>query len=355
MSQIADARPRELERFLHDFRERHSAADVIAHIRSLRKLKVLVLGDTIIDEYHFVRPYGMPLKAPVIAAQFQRAESYAGGVLAVANHVAGFCDEVHLVTGLGALDPKRELIESSLRANVSRHFVVQPDAPTTVKRRYLRTFLLQKMFEVSFFDDRPLDPEVDAAACAYLAERAADYDLVIVADFGHGFVTRAMIDVLCAKARFLAVNTQLNSVNYGYHVVTRYPRADYVCIDEEETRIACRERRAPIEGLTESLAQQLGCRVMTVTLGHVGSLTHVAGRESVTVPVLSRQVVDTVGAGDAYLSVTAPCACMGFPAELIGFIGNSVGALAVRIVGNAQPVEPDALFGFIEKILEAPA
>lgn len=352
MSQMNQGHPEELSKFLREFRTRHSAESVIARIQELKKLKVLVLGDTIIDEYHFVRPYGMPLKAPVIAAQFQRGESYAGGVLAVANHVAGFCDEVHLVTGLGATDTKRDFIDASLRSNVSRHFVVQPDAPTTVKRRYLRTFLLQKLFEVSFFDDRPLDPDVDAAACAYLAEEVPKYDLVLVADFGHGFVTRAMIDVLCAKAKFLAVNTQLNSVNYGYHVVTRYPRADYVCIDEEESRIACRDRRAPVDEITAALATQLGCRVMTVTLGHVGSLTRMDGHAPVTVPVLSRQVVDTVGAGDAYLSLSAPCACAGFPPELIGFVGNAVGALAVRIVGNAQPVEPDALYAFITRILE---
>jgi len=69
------------------------------------------------------------------------------------------------------------------------------------------------------------------------------------------------------------------------------------------------------------------------------------------VPVLSRQVVDTVGAGDAYLSVTSPCARAGFSPELIGFIGNSVGALAVRIVGNQQPVEPEALYDFIRVLM----
>jgi len=55
------------------------------------------------------------------------------------------------------------------------------------------------------------------------------------------------------------------------------------------------------------------------------------------VPVLSREIVDRIGAGDAYLAITAPCAAAGYPMDLVGFIGNAVGALAVRIIGNRTP------------------
>jgi len=342
---------REAEAFLRQFRVLYSADDVIGKLRDLSKLKVLVLGDTIIDEYHFVRPYGMPTKAAVIAAQFENAEVYAGGVLAVANHVAGFCDDVHLVTVLGTDDSREAFIRSNLRPNITPKLFTQPGVPTTVKRRYLRKFLLQKLFEVSFFDDHPLRPDVEHEVCDHLDRTLGDYDLVISSDFGHGFVTRAIIDLLCAKARFLAVNTQLNSINFGYHVVTRYPSADYVCIDEEETRMACRDRQSPVENLIRPLSRELRAQVITVTRGHHGSLTWRAGQPFAHVPVLSRQVVDTVGAGDAYLSVAAPCACAGFPPDLVGFVGNAVGALAVRIVGNAQPVQPDMLYDFIRAIL----
>lgn len=342
----------EAEVFLRAFRERYSADDVIAKLRDLRKLKVLVVGDAIVDEYHFVRPYGMPTKAPVIAAQFQSAEAYAGGVLAVANHVAGYCDDVRLVTALGGDDSKEDFIRANLRENIDARLFVQPGAPTTVKRRYLRKFLLQKLFEVSFFDDRPLRPELDAEVCAWLDAVIADYDLVIASDFGHGMITRAMVSLLASKSRFLAVNTQLNSINFGYHVATRYPRADYICIDEEEARMACRDRESSVEDLMHALSAALSPKVMTVTRGHHGSVTWRPDEAVAHVPVLSRQVVDTVGAGDAFLSVAAPCACAGFPPELVGFVGNAVGALAVRIVGNAQPVHPEMLFDFLRAIMK---
>ena len=59
-----------------------------------------------------------------------------------------------------------------------------------------------------------------------------------------------------------------------------------------------------------------------------------------------------MGAGDAFLAVTAPCVAAGFPSELVGFIGNAVGALAVRIVGNRAPIESVPLIKFITAILK---
>lgn len=339
------------EEFLQSFRERFTATDVLRSLESLKKLRVLVVGDAIIDEYHFVRPYGMPLKAPIIAAQFLDGEAYAGGILAVANHIAGFCGEVHLVTALGAKDSREEFIRKSLRANVDPKFFIRDDGPTTIKRRYLRKFLLQKLFEVGFFNDRPLPQEVDAQLVEHLEKVAGDYDCVVVADFGHGTLSHAAIEALGRKSKFLAINTQLNSVNFGYHVVTKYGRADYVCIDEEEMRMACRERFAPLQDLVPQIARGLNAKAITVTRGHHGSVTWQPGTPPVRIPIFSRQVIDTIGAGDAYLSVTAPCVCMGLPPDLVGFIGNAVGALAVRIIGNQSPVEPEELFDFIKVLM----
>lgn len=341
----------EARAFLREFRRSYSADHVIERLRSLSGLRALVVGDTIIDEYHFVRPYGMPLKAPTIAAQFLEGEAHAGGILAVANHIAGFCREVHLVTALGARDTREAFVRRHLAKNVEPMLFVRPDGPTTVKRRYVRKFLVQKLFEVSFFNDEPLPRDLDLEISRHLQQVVGDYDLVIVADFGQGFVSHDMIEVLCRQARFLALNAQLNSINMGYHVVTRYPRADYVCIDEDEARMACRDRYSPLPELVEEIAGDLKVRFMAVTRGHHGSITFQPGHGAWTVPVLSREVVDTVGAGDAYLAITAPCAAAGFPPELIGFIGNAVGALAVRILGNQQPVTPEMLFGSVRELL----
>ncbi len=337
--------------FLREFRHRYDADQVIEKMGSLGKLRALVVGDTIIDEYHFVRPFGMPLKSPIIASQFIEGQAHAGGILAVANHLAGFCKEVHLVTMLGGADAREDFVRQHLRTNITPQLFVRPDAPTTVKRRYLRKFLTQKLFEVSFFNDHPIAHELDVQVSRHLSRVAGQYDLVVVADFGQGFVSRNMVEILCRESRFLAVNTQMNSINMGFHVVTRYPRADYVCIDEDELRMACRDRYAAAPELARQVANDLQCQLLTVTRGHHGSLTYHPTKGFTAVPVLSREIVDTIGAGDAYLAVTAPCAAVGFPPELLGFIGNAVGALAVKILGNQQPVTPEMLFSSVRDLL----
>ncbi len=348
---VAESTPGEADAFLRGFRSRYSAKDVIGTLKDLRGLKVLVVGDTIIDEYHFCRPYGMPQKSPVIAAQFLQSEAHAGGILAVANHLAGFCDTVHLLTCLGAADTREDFVRSHLLPNVRADLFVRPDGPTTVKRRYIRKFMARNLFEVSFFNDAPLPTDIDIQICRRLSTLIDQHDVVVVADFGQGAVSANMVEVLCRRSKFLAVNSQLNSINYGFNVITRYPRVDYVCIDLQELQMACRDRQRPAAELASSVAHDLSAEYLTVTLGHLGSLTHRRGKPPAAVPVLSRNVVDTIGAGDAFLSITAPCAQAGIETELLGFIGNAVGALAVRFIGNQQSITPEALFDFVENIL----
>ncbi|MGH7871307.1 MAG: PfkB family carbohydrate kinase [Candidatus Binatia bacterium] len=347
-----DVLPPEADVYLRRFRQQYNADEVIQHLTSLNTLKVLVVGDAIVDEYHLCRPYGMASKSSAVAAQFLSTEAYAGGSLAVANHLAGFCKHVHLVTCLGEQDSRQEFISQHLKPNVSSKFFFRPDAPTVIKRRYVQSFLVTKLFEVSFFNDQLLPPAVEQLFCQYLSSVMGDYDVVVVADFGHGLIGPAAIETICQKAPFIAINTQLNSINLGYNTITKYPRADYVCIDEEETRMASRERYGSLEQSMQGLAHKLHCRMMTVTRGYRGSVTYQADNGYVTVPVLSREVVDTIGAGDAYLAITAPCVYKGFPPELVGFIGNTVGALAVRTVGNKEAVEPIPLFRFIGTLLK---
>jgi rfaE bifunctional protein nucleotidyltransferase chain/domain len=337
--------------FIETFHSLYKAEETIDALRRLKDLKVLVIGDAIIDEYHFCRPYGMASKSASIAAQFVSAESHAGGSMAVANHLAGFCDKVNLVTGLGEQNTQEPLIRQALKPNVTPHFFFRDDGPTTVKRRYVQRYLMNKLFEVSYYNDAFLHGDPLEKMDNFLDNHLSEYDLVVVADFGHGLLGPTTINILSRKAKFLALNTQNNSINNGYNLVTRYPRADYVCIDEEETRLAGRDRFGPIEEIESKIASQLGCKIMTTTRGYRGSLTHIPPEIFVQTPVFSREVVDTTGAGDAYFALTAACACQGYSPELVGFIGNVIGALAVRIIGNKQPVSQQDVFRYIETLM----
>ncbi len=337
--------------FLRSFRNKYSANQIIQMLKDLNKLKVLVLGEAIIDEYHYCRAMGKSPKENIITTKYLSEEVFAGGALAAANHAAGFCGQVHVVTCVGAKDSKEDFIRSHLKENVTMKLFKRGDAPTVVKRRFVDTDFLTKMFEICFLEYHHLPEDLEMDVSAYLNERAPQYDLVLVNDFGHGFIGQRTIDVLAERSRFLVVNTQTNSANVGFNLVTKYPRADYVCIDEPEMRLAMGDRFSDLESLALELSSFLGYERVAVTCGHRGSLVYGKDEGFTMVPIFSNRVVDRIGAGDAYLSVTGPCTLAGYPMEVVGFVGNAVGALAVRIIGNKTPVEPVPLFKFITALL----
>jgi rfaE bifunctional protein nucleotidyltransferase chain/domain len=347
-----DVYPEEAQGFLRDFRQRHSADEVIGLLKDLQRLRVLVVGETIIDEYHYVQALQKSPKELLVTTRFVREEHFAGGILACANHAAGFCGQVDIVTVLGRRDSREAFIRRQLKPNVAPRFFYREDTGTIVKRRYVELAFLNKMFEVSFLDEGDLPLSVTRAVEEYFEQVLPEYDLVIIADYGHGFLNRDLIRMLASESRFLAVNVQTNSANLGYNLITKYPRADYVCIDEPEVRLAAHDHRSKLEEIVGRLAKDLSSRRVAITRGHKGCISYADPDGFFQVPVLSREIVDRIGAGDAYLSVTAPCAAVGYHPEVVGFIGNAVGALAVRIVGNRTAVEPVPLFKFINALLQ---
>lgn len=323
--------------------------ELIERLQALDDLKVLVVGDTILDEYTETKALGKTSKSPIVNSQWLGTKVFGGGALAIANHVAGFAGEVRLVSVLGD-DDRADHARDSLDAAVDASFVVREGAPTTTKQRFIERFGATKMFEISYMDDTPVPAEVEQDLLAVLADAVPWADVVLVADFGHGMLTEPLITAIEADAAFLAVNSQTNSANYGFNLVDRYVNADYVCIDEQELRLALHDRLSPVEDLIPRLAERTSAARVLITLGRHGAVLWQAG-QMYRVPVLSDQVLDSVGAGDAVLSVTSMLARRDCEPELLPFVGNCVGALAVKILGNERPVAPVDLFKFITGIM----
>jgi sugar/nucleoside kinase (ribokinase family) len=148
------------------------------------------------------------------------------------------------------------------------------------------------------------------------------------------------------------VNTQTNSANAGYNLITKYPRADFVCLDEPEIRLAAHDRYGDLRGIIANCARRLACRRVAMTRGHLGAVTYDRSRKFCDIPAFSDKVVDRIGAGDAFLAVTAPLAASGCPMDAAGFVGNAAGAIKVGTVCNRSAIEPVQLFKFIITLLK---
>ena len=344
--------PPNVKKFVDELKKKYTADKITEKMNELKSLKVLIVGETIIDEYHYCMPMGKSAKESIVASKYLREESFAGGVLACANHAAGFVKMVRMVSCLGKNNSREDFIRSHLKPGVSPKFFYDETASTIVKRRYVWDPFLIKLFEVVFMDEKSIPEKTEKQILSILKQELPKYDLVIATDYGHGFFTKAIVEMIARESKFLAVNAQTNSANVGFNLITKYPRADYVCIDDPEMRLAHHDRFGDMKNLMKKTASQLKAKYVTVTRGHLGSLVYSTKNGFAETPILSNEVVDRVGAGDAFLGVTAPCVAAGFPPDLIGFIGNAVGALAVRIVGNRTPVESVPLMKFIATLLK---
>ncbi|MGB0683124.1 MAG: PfkB family carbohydrate kinase [Magnetovibrionaceae bacterium] len=341
-----------LDEFLESMRQKNVLADLSNRIEALADMKVLMIGDAIIDDYNYVSAIGKSPKENMIATQFHDREVFAGGVFASANHMADFCGQVDVITTIGD-DEYRELIENSARDNVSIAAFEREGCPTTRKARFIDKSYLRKLFEVYYMDDAPTAPEIEAKITDRLNDTLSSYDLVVVHDFGHGLMTPTLINLLMDKAPFLAVNTQTNSANVGYNLITKYPRADYICIDAPEARLAVSDRRSGIEKVVgELLPGRVDCERIMVTHGKHGCYGFQRSEGMAFTPAFTKQVVDTVGAGDAFFSISAPLAARGAPMDTLGFVGSAAGAIKVGIVGHRKSVERVALLKFITTLLK---
>jgi bifunctional ADP-heptose synthase (sugar kinase/adenylyltransferase) len=346
---------RELEEFLEEFNKKFSFQEVIESLEKIRDVRTLIIGEPIIDEYVFCELLQRASKAPTIATRQVYSESYAGGVLAVANHLASFVHKIGLVGILGKMNSQEDFIHESLKSNIKFFHVFREDSPTIVKKRFLEKVYKQKMFEVCYFNNYPIDKKVESETIELLNDLIPGYDMIICADFGHGFFTKKIIDTVCEHASYLVVMAQSNSANFGYNPITKYPKADYVVIDYVELRLACQDQHGELEPLIERISKLLSCPRINITLGHEGTLFYNSDTRGngtfYKVPVASWKVIDTIGAGDAVLAITSPLNYLNLDPQMIAFIGNCAGALAVQYLGNKESVEPISLKKFIELLM----
>ena len=122
-------------------------------------------------------------------------------------------------------------------------------------------------------------------------------------------------------------------------MITKYQNPHFVSLAETEARLAIQSRFNNIDAVARTLLEKLGAETLIVTLGKRGSISVDKKGDTQLTPVFSTKVIDTVGAGDAVFSYTALCFAKHLPLDLISFIGNAVGAIAVQIVCNKKSVE----------------
>ena len=268
----------------------------------IRDYHVLVIGDAIEDRYRFCTALGKGTKESTISAKIEKEEIYQGGVWATASHLTDLVKEI----------------------------VIWHGDRVTVNTKYLDGYN-NKLFSVHEFKDAPPSPEpIDISV----------FDLVIVNDFGtQNFLNNARRERIMKESRYLAVNAQSNSLNYGFNRVNeKWPYAHLCVCDELEARLAAHEPEAPIE----EVILKLPYPSIIVTQGANGA-TGYGNREFYRESAQTNRPIDLLGAGDAVLAIVAPFARAGFSIRELVHLGNAAGAAKVGILGHRTHVTREQL------------
>ncbi len=345
--------PRVLE-FINELKQEFSSAEILHKIEALSDLKVLVIGDAIIDEYQYTNPLGQSGKGIHMVARCGHKETFLGGALIIANHVAQYAKEVTLVSALGKECPHLAFIEKNLDPKVVPHFTYLEETTTLIKKRYVLKDgkTLTKLFETYSGHQENLKGEQTEEIIQFLNATASEYDLVLISDFGNGFTNPQIIDTLSDIDAFTALNTQTNSGNRGFNAVTNYRRADYISLNEPELRLSAHDRQSSVEGIMTDICQIMDCRALSVTRGVNGVISLSSDGEFVQVPALMTDTVDRVGAGDCYLALSALCLAKGYSNKLASFIGSVAAAISVQMTGNQEPIKKIPLCKFITRLMK---
>jgi bifunctional ADP-heptose synthase (sugar kinase/adenylyltransferase) len=297
--------------FLNNFKKNHPAEEILDYISRIKDLDILAIGETIIDEYQYGFTLGKSGKSPIIAFQNEGNERYDGGVLAIRNHLKEFVHKVDYYT----------------------------DKTMMVKKRYTQDG--QKLFET-------YDIKKNKYKGSY--GDIGRYDIVIIADFGHGFLTKERRNTIENQSKFIALNAQANAGNMGLNTINKYSRWDYISIDEHELRLATSNQ---FDNIRDILLDRFDKGIVTITKGSKGCIVF-NNRKIEDIPFLktSEKIVDSIGAGDALFSISSLIAYQNAPPEVIGFIGNLAGNIACSYPGNKYHVTKDKLLNNIKNIYD---
>ncbi len=306
--------------------------EVKGFLAAASRLRICLLGETIIDEWVDVSVENISQKSRCVAGLETSRVRQIGGAGIVALHLASFARSVDCFTnGLSA---------EAVPANVS--VIPLADTPL-VKTRFVDRDTGFPLFEAKQVTldgvRRDRSPQFE------------DYDVVLIADFGHGLLDPAAINRQLARPRRALVSAmvQVNSSNYGYSLPTKYVGADYYSLNRTEAELCLHEQGLALPELVDRMARLLGAEKLSVTDGGSGVIARLKD-ERFALPTLSTSVVDTIGCGDAYFALSSLAVALGLPARLVALAGSIGAAAMAQRRCNDRPVS-DQEFLTIAKIV----
>ncbi len=315
---------------------RVSRRRLLRHIERMQGVKVLVVGDFMLDKYVWGTVSRVSPEAPVPVLLVEREEYRPGGAGNVAANVAAM-GGVAIAVGVRGEDAEGLLLLEVLggRGVLTDGVVPSQVRPTTVKCRVIaHSQQVVRMDRESTEALSPADEERLLAACAGWVPQV---QAVILQDYNKGVLTPRVIDALISSCRerdlIVAVDPKVENFSAYRHVTLLKPN------QSEVERFLGRRLRTEEELVTygASLRRRQHASLLLVTRGERGMVLFGPGRAVHHIPTKAREVYDVSGAGDTVVSVMTLALAAGARPLEGAFLANAAAGICVSKVGT-QPV-----------------
>ena len=321
-------------------------------ISTFSNLKLLVIGDTIVDNYVACDAVGMSAEAPVLVVKELENREFIGGAAIVASHVRVLGARCHYISVVGD-----DLLSNSVKEvlnvrDIDASLIIDPSRPTTYKTRYMVEN--QKLFRVSRIKDHKISEKIENEVINKLNDLASDIDGIMVSDFVYGVITpNILTEILRLAKKFdlklfgdLQCSSQVGKV-------TKFNKFDLITPTEKEARIALDDNESGIEWIANKLIKDTNSKNMLMKLGPDGFIAYnnEKSMERQNFPALTANPIDVTGAGDSLFAAMSVSLSSGASLIESSAIGVCMASLAVKEVGNI-PISKEKLSSYMGNILE---
>lgn len=329
-----------------DFPKRHGFVfeNLVEVVQKFTRLRVLVVGDLIIDEYINCDPLGMSQEDPTIVVTPIRSDRFIGGAGIVAAHARGLGAKVRYVgvTGDDAVAAYAE--ETLTKFRVDSSFIVDESRPTTLKQRYRANG--KTLLRVSHLKQHDISRELAERMFESVLAALDECDLLVFSDFNYGCLPQTLVERIVAKCQEKTVMMVADSqASSQISDVSRFRGMHLLTPTEHEARLAVRDYTSGLVVLAERLREQAAAHQLFITLGSEGLLIHAREEgemQTDQLPALNTSPKDVSGAGDSLLTCASMALAVGADVWRAAYLGCIAAACQVSRVGNV-PLSADEL------------
>lgn len=319
-------------------RHRIQTSRLVDIVRCFRDLRVVVVGDLIVDEYISCDPLGMSQEDPTIVVTPIHHDFFIGGAAIVAAHAAGLGAEVNYFSIIGC-DPVSHFARDKLiEHGVEGTLLEDHSRPTTLKQRYRAQG--KTLLRVSHLRQHDISKELIDRLLAQISVRLEGADLLIFSDFNYGCLPQSLVDGLIKHCRTIGIPMVADSQSSSQiGDIARFKGMLLITPTEHEARLAVRDNTSGLTVLSDLLLEKAQANHVLVTLGAEGVLVHSPDNmhgalRTDQLPALNVAPKDISGAGDCMLTCAAMSMVAGASIWEAAYLGSIAAACQVGRVGN---------------------